>query len=78
MTSRMDAQNAALAHPAPLKPERRVVFRLLPPVAEAEDDAVCWLGIELFDRDARRVGCDGERCVLAVAVERSRRQLEKP
>ena len=73
----MHAENAALAHPPPLKPERRIVFLFLPSFAETKDDAVRGLRVELLHCDEGRVSRDSERRMVAGAVECAGREIEQ-
>ena len=62
---------APLAHPSPHAAGGRVVFELVPALAEAEHQMPGRLRVELFDRQPGTVGGDGDARVTAGSVERA-------
>src|SRR5262245_24628394 len=51
-----DTKGSALTHPAPECSFQRIVFELVPPLAEAEDDPLGRLGVELLDGNVSEGG----------------------
>ena len=82
----VDANDRALAHPAPRLRRSRVVFGLVPALVEAVLHAIRRLQVELLDRDGRTcVSCrpvpasarDRQLRVTTLAGQRSRRDVHE-
>ena len=65
----VQADGRAFARPAPQPAGGRIVFELVPAIAEAIDHLSRCLGIELLDGDLVAARRDGKRRVVAIAAE---------